>query len=108
MGAIVGAAVGDTLGIALGVELDTVLGVKLGVARAELGVADFIARVTGACVGNGDGSLVGFNDGNNVGADVRRAVGDTDGSAVVGADEEIDVNPFASCPRARNTASILP
>ena len=76
LGVIVGAAVGDILGIplgdtlsiALGVELDTVLGVKLGVAPAELGIADFIARVTGACVGNGDGSLVeGFSDRNVVG-----------------------------------------
>ena len=76
LGVIVGAAIGETLGIALGdtlsialgVELDTVLGVKLGVAPAELGIADFIARVTGACVGNGDGSLVeGFSDRNVVG-----------------------------------------
>ena len=51
---------------------------------------------------------MGFNDGNNVGTEVGRTVGFDVGLAIAGADDGNGVNPFASLPRARNTASILP
>ena len=95
LGVIVGADVGDTLGIALGVALGDDVGIELGV------IVVFTFTVAGCCVGSVDCPLFGNNDWNDVGAEVGRSLGETDGNGM-------STNEFSSLPRGKNTASILP